>query len=155
MTRRRKAHVVTATVLAAASALVVLRRERASPAAEATPQSTIYSMLDTARDGDVDEYLAWYTGQMEASLKQAVAESGVDSFSEYLKKSNAAIKGVALMEPQVVNEAEVKVRVEYVYQDRNEVQQFYLEKRGGEWKIARVDSAERIKTLIPYGTPVQ
>jgi len=30
-----------------------------------------------------------------------------------------------------------------------------LEKTTGGWKIARVDSAERVKTLVPYGTPVQ
>jgi hypothetical protein len=31
----------------------------------------------------------------------------------------------------------------------------YLERTPAGWKIARVDSAERIKTLVPYGTPVQ
>ncbi len=31
----------------------------------------------------------------------------------------------------------------------------YLEKSGLVWKIARVDAAQRIKTLVPYGTPVQ
>ena len=31
----------------------------------------------------------------------------------------------------------------------------YLEKINGVWKITRVDSAERVKTLVPYGTPVQ
>ena len=32
---------------------------------------------------------------------------------------------------------------------------FFLEKAPGGWKIARVDSTERVKTLVPYGTPVQ
>ena len=40
------------------------------------PQDAIYVMLDAARAGDVRKYLAAYTGQMEASLKQAVSESG-------------------------------------------------------------------------------
>ena len=62
---------------------------------------------------------------------------------------------MALQEPQALTDREVKVRVEYVYQDRNEVQQMYLEKSGNNWKITRVDSAERIKTLVPYGTPVR
>jgi hypothetical protein len=47
------------------------------------------------------------------------------------------------------------VRVEYVYQDRNEAQTMYLEKASSGWKITRVDGAERVKTLVPYGTPVQ
>jgi hypothetical protein len=45
--------------------------------------------------------------------------------------------------------------VEYVYQDRNEAQIMHLEKAGNDWKIARVDGAERVKTPVPYGTPVQ
>jgi len=31
----------------------------------------------------------------------------------------------------------------------------YLEKQSGIWKIVQVDSTERVKTLVPYGTPVQ
>ena len=64
-------------------------------------------------------------------------------------------KGIAISEPQPVTDREVKVRVEYVYQDRNEAQTMYLEKDAGSWKISRVDGAERVKTLVPYGTPVQ
>ena len=59
------------------------------------------------------------------------------------------------MEPQPLSDPEVKARVEYVFQDRNEAQYFYLDKMSGGWKIARVDSSERVKTLVPYGTPVQ
>jgi hypothetical protein len=35
------------------------------------------------------------------------------------------------------------------------MQKMYLEKHGDRWKIARVDGAERVKTLVPYGTPVE
>jgi hypothetical protein len=72
-----------------------------------------------------------------------------------LKDSNAAIKGVAISEPQQLTDTQVKVRVEYVYQDRNEAQMMYLEKQSGIWRITQVDSTERVKTLVPYGTPVQ
>ncbi len=44
--------------------------------------------------------------------------------------------------------------MEYVYKDRNEVQFVYLQKEGANWKIYRVDGAERIKTLVPYGSAV-
>jgi hypothetical protein len=92
---------------------------------------------------------------METSLKQSIAEQGEVAFAKYLQETNAPIKGIAITEPQVLTDREVKARVEYVYQDRNEVQFFYLEKQGKLWKIARLDSAERVKTLVPYGTPVQ
>ena len=110
-------------------------------------------MLDAAREGNVNKYLASYSGQMETSLRQAITES--PDFGKYLKDSNAAIKGVAIMEPEQVNDREVKARVEYVFQDRNEVQSMFLDKTSSGWKIVRVDSAERVKTLVPYGTPVR
>jgi hypothetical protein len=44
--------------------------------------------------------------------------------------------------------------VEYVYRDRNEVQFVYMKKEPPTWRIYQVDGAERIKTLVPYGSPV-
>jgi hypothetical protein len=156
---KRKAQIVTIAVLACVVGVVIVKRWRPAiapgPVAkeEAAPQDAIYAMLDAAREGDVNKYIASYTGQMETSLKQAIAES--PDFSKYLKDSNAAIKGVAIAEPQQTGDREMKARVEYVFQDRNEVQFMFLEKTPQGWRIARVDSAERVKTLVPYGTPVQ
>jgi hypothetical protein len=158
-TNRRKARILTIVVLACVIGAVVVKRMRpyiaARPAVnqETAPQDAIYAMLDAAREGDVGRYIASYTGQMETSLRQAIAES--PDFSKYLKDSNAAIKGVAIADPQQVSNGEVKARVEYVFQDRNEVQFMFLEKTPRGWRIARVDSAERVKTLVPYGTPVK
>jgi hypothetical protein len=120
---------------------------------EATPQDAIYAMFDASRSGDVKKYLASYTGEMAQSLQRARAES--QDFAKYLRDSNTALQGIAVMEPQPQSDREVKVRVEYVYQDRNEAQFFYLNKTAGVWKIARVEAAERVKTIIPYGTPVE
>jgi len=163
MSKDRKAQIVTIAILVAALTVVLGRKVGwklpvslpARAAAEVTPQDTIYAMLDAAREGSIRKYLGSYTGQMEAALKQSIAEQGDPSFVEYLKNSNAPIKGIAITEPQQLTDSEVKVRVEFVYQDRNEVQYMYLDKVAGSWKIARVDSTERAKTLVPYGTPVQ
>jgi hypothetical protein len=164
VSKSRKAQAVTIAVLAVAVGIVVVRKNPGSvPTSiqlpqkpeDPTPQDGVYAMLDAAREGNVSAYLACYSGQMETALKQSISETTPEKFAEYLKQSNAAIKGVALMEPQPLTDREVKVRVEYVYQDRNEVQVVYLEKFGKVWKISRVDSADRVKTLVPYGTPVQ
>lgn len=162
MTRRRKARLVTLLVLAAALALVALRRAgwdprplfSRAPRAEPAPQDAVYAMLDAAREGHVRKYLAAYTGQMEAALRQTLAEKGEAAFAAYLRQSHAPIKGIAILEPLPITDREVRLRVEYVYQDRNEAQTMYLENLSGAWKIARVEAAERVKTLIPYGTPV-
>jgi hypothetical protein len=158
MTKERKATLATLLILAAALGVVIGRKIDWRPAvakAELSPQDAVYAMLDAARRGNVQEYLASYSGQMEAALKQAIAEKTEAGFAKYLQEFNAPIKGIAITEPQPLSEREVKVRVEFVYQERNEAQTMYLEKVAGGWKIARLDSTDRVKTLIPYGTPVQ
>ena len=167
MSRERKIQIVTIAVLLLALAGGALRKVRWSwlrpaslgvPAAQSKagqdPQDAIYAMLAAARAGDVQAYLSNFTGDLRASLAQTQAESGQNGFANYLVQSNAAIKGVAVSDPEMIGEREAKVRVEYVYQDRNEVQLAYLEKSGAVWKIARTDGMARGQTLIPYGTPV-
>src|ERR1700732_3156668 len=147
MKKSRKAQVATLALLLAAAGFAIVRNRPSSIAGQG-PQDTVYAMLNAAKAGDVKAYLASYTGQMEASLRQTLT-------ANYLKDSHAAIKGVAVSDPQKITDLEAKVRVEYIYQDRNEVQMVYLEKGPDGWKISRVDSDERVQTLIPYGTPMK
>jgi hypothetical protein len=91
---------------------------------------------------------------MKDQLAETLKESGTANFADYLKTSNASVQGVALSPPQTVTAGLAKVRVEYVYRDRNEVQFVYLSRSSSGWKISRVDGAERIKTLVPFGTAV-
>ena len=157
MSKDRLAKVITISLMAGAIAFFVMRRPGALAPLQPkrTPQDTIYAMLDAARAGDSKAYLSQYTGPMQASLRQVELEKGTIAFSGYLRSSIAEIKGIALNEITAASDREARIRVEYIYQDRNEAQVAYLEKVSGEWKIARVDGAERVKTLVPYGTPVQ
>ena len=159
MTKERKTHLITIAVAILALGIALGQKDGwrfGHPAkVPASPQDAIYGMLDAARNGNVAAYLASYTGGLAAGLSESIRESTEAGFAKYLRDSNAAIKGVAVGEPQPVSDGEVSVRVEYVYQDRNEAQIMHLEKAGNDWKIARVDGAERVKTLVPYGTPVQ
>lgn len=118
------------------------------------PRDTIYAMLDAARDGDVAAYIDCYGGEMTRRLEQSRDEMTREGFAKYLRDRNAEIKGIAINEPEQASDSRVRVRVEYVYEDRNEAQLVYLEKTGGDWKIVGLDSAERVPTLVPYGTPV-
>ena len=160
MKKERKTQILTVLILAVVVGLAVIRQTggwwplpgfKRQP--DPTPQDVIYSMLDAARAGDVKKYLASYAGPLAQSLKQTAGES--PDFAGYLRDSNAALKGVAVSDPELLSDNAAKARVEYVYQDRNEVQYFYLDKTPSGWKIARVDSADRVKTLEPYGTPVK
>ena len=158
MKQQRKAQVLTIGALALALGIAIGRKQISRSSAEAlssAAQDAIYAMLDASRAGDVRAYLASYTGQIRTTLEQSVRETGQEGFSRYLKDSNLAIKGVAVSDPEPLSSREMKIRLEYVYQDRNEAQTMYLERTGSDWKITRVDGSERVKTLIPYGTPVQ
>jgi hypothetical protein len=168
MTQQRKARYLTIAVVAVvailaagqqlhwrlpAGALSIRRAQRSQPP---EPSDAIYEMLDAARSGDAAAYLGCFTGQMAAALRQSQAEMGTAAFAQYLINSNQEIKGAAVSDPVPLTDREARVRVEYIYPDRNEVQQVGLERdSGGVWRIARVDSTERAKTLIPYGTPVK
>ena len=164
MRKDRRAQLVTLLVLLAALGIAVARKPgwrlplaSAGQAAQAsqTPQGAIYAMLAAARTGDVKAYLASYTGPMEAALRQSLAETTEPRFAEYLRDSQTSIKGVAVSDPQKTGDLEAQVLVELIYQDRNEAQTMYLTKTPGGWKITRADTDERVKTLIPYGTPVR
>ena len=156
MTRHHTAQLVTVLVLVAALAIGLARKSGWRTAkAPPEPQDAVYAMLAAARAGDVKAWLACYTGEMQATLRQTVKESTEPGFAKYLRDTHAAIKGVAVSDPQRIGEQEATLRVEYIYQDRNEAQIVSLEKGPAGWKIARADTADRVPSLIPYGTPVK
>jgi hypothetical protein len=130
-------------------------RERArTPGEESTPTSAIWRMLDAARAQDPERYLGCYTDEMERSLRQNLQDMGPARFRDYLARSQRQLKGIAVSPPQTISADERRLSIEYVYGDRNEVQPVYLRRVGKDWKIFRVEGAERVKTLVPYGTPV-
>ena len=112
-------------------------------------------MLDAVREGNLPKYLEAHTGAMEASLRRAAAEIGEARLLASLQEKNAPVKGIAIQEPERLSDRESKARVEYIFENRNEVQIVYLEKTGERWKIARVENAQRIEPVVPYGTPVK
>lgn len=163
MKTERVAQMVTVAVLAVALVLVAGRNQRwrlpslrAVAQAEGTgPQDAVYAMLDAARAGNVQAYLASFSGAQEARLRQSISDSSPVRFGTYLQEMNSAVKGVAVTAPETVGPNQVRVRVEYVYQDRSEAQTMLVEKSGRAWKIVDVSAAERVRVIVPYGTPVE
>lgn len=165
MTKPTQAKIVTGLVLAGVVALVAYQRGGLelgdSPAAvfrsrekAAEPRDTIYRMLDAGAEGDVEAYIDCYAGETASQLTQSVEEMTAEGFANYLVDRNQAVKGIAINEPEETSENAVKVRVEYVYEDRNEAQTLYLNRLEGDWKIVEVDDAQRVPTVVKYGTPV-
>ena len=160
MTRERKAQIATVAILAAALVLVGARRGGWKPSSvmqstlPATPQDTVYRMMDAARDGDVKKYIECYTGAMQSSLRQVVTEKGEAALADYIRGFNSVVKGVAIQEPQTMADGRICLRADFVYSDRNETQVLYLTQAGG-WKIEKQETAQGTNTVVRYGTPVE
>jgi hypothetical protein len=119
-----------------------------------TPEDTVYGMLDAARAGDPGLYLDTFSGPLQQQIQQAIRESGKTQFAAYLSAQSSSFQSVALSVADQPSDVEARLRVEYVYANRNEVQSFHLKKSGGRWKIVGISGTDLIKTLIPYGTAV-
>ena len=99
----------------------------------ANPEDAIYAMLDAARTGNTESYLNAFSGPMHDQLRQVASESADSKFAEYLTAQNAAFQGVAVSVVDQPSDTEAQVRVEYVYSNRNEIQNFCLKKERSKW----------------------
>ena len=122
--------------------------------AEDAISAGVYATMNAARAGDVNRYLAGYTGPMRVALQRSLDDSGSAAFARYLRSLDAGVKGLAVW-VESSGEREAKARVEWVYQERNSVQFVYLEKESGAWRIARTEDDQTVKAAIPYGTPIR
>lgn len=162
MTSAVRTRVATAFVVAVLAGVVLFREGKlsmpslpsAQSRAEPQPQDAVYRMLDAIRDGDLKTYLDSHTGSAAESLRRTVEEMGEAKLIEALQRQNKPLKGIAVNEPERISPTQAKTRVEYVFADRNEVQTVLFENVRGTWRISRVDGAERIRTIVPYGTSV-
>lgn len=120
----------------------------------ASAQDAVYNMLDAARAGDTSVYVDTFSGPLQQQVQQVVREGGKAQFAGYLTRQSSSFQSVALSVADQPSDAEARIRVEYVYVNRNEVQVFHLRKIGFRWKIVGVSSTDLTKTLIPWGTAV-
>jgi hypothetical protein len=120
----------------------------------AGPEDTVYGMLDAARAGDTTVYVDTFAGSLQQQIQQLIRESGRKQFASYLTGQSSSFQSVALSVADQPSDVEARLRVEYIYANRNEVQIFHLKKSGGRWKIIGISGTDQVKTLIPYGTAV-
>lgn len=119
-----------------------------------TPEDAVYGMLDAAHAGDTQAYVSAFAGTLRQQIEQVIRESGKTQFATYLAGQSSSFQSVALTVTDQPSDEEARLRVEYVYVNRNEVQTLHLRKNAGQWKIVGISGTDQIKTLIPYGTAV-
>jgi hypothetical protein len=120
----------------------------------ATPEDTVYRMLDAARAGNTAVYVDTFSGPLQQQIQQVIRESGKTQFAAYLTGQSLSFQSVALSVTDQPSNLEARLRVEYIYTNRNEVQTYHVRRFGSRWKIVGISGTDLAKTLIPYGTAV-
>lgn len=118
------------------------------------PESIVWTMTDAWRAGDVRKYLDCFADPLRAKLQRTADEMGAAKFAEFLKKTNAEVKGLAISGTTASVTDECEVPLEFVYKEKNETQPHLVRKINGTWRIVDVKGTARIPTLVPYGTEV-
>ncbi len=153
--KQRLPAIITALLIIGAIAFFAKRNQMTSTGrSPATPEDVIWRMSDAAREGNVAAYLDCFSGALRQNLQRAVAEMGEAQFSQYLKRLNSEMTGIAVSDFEQINESEAALRVEFVFRGRNEAQKHHFKLVNGAWKIEKLDGAEQIKPLMPYGADV-
>src|SRR5580698_10117700 len=102
-------------------------RSRSTPA---TPEDTVYGMLDAARAGNTAVYVDTFSGPLQQQIQQVIRETGRTQFATYLTGQSSSFQSIALSVADQPSDVEARLRIEYVYANRNEVQTFHLRKSG-------------------------
>lgn len=156
--KKRFPAILTAVLLLAAL-LVLAQRERwrawsNQPIASAGPEDVIWQMSDAAREGQAQAYLACFSGELRTRLQKTASEMGEAKFTAYLQQLNQAVTGIAVSDLEQSDADTAKLRVEFALRGKNEAQTHHFKRLNGQWTIERVDEAEQVKVLIPYGATV-
>lgn len=121
-----------------------------------SPEQCIQRMFAAAEQGDVDAYLACFTGPERTRLEGELADQSRRDFADALQNAVATLKGRAVFapDPQQPLGDTAEIDVERVYATRTERQTYRLVRQRGRWQIYQVQTAEAYQPAKPYGTPV-
>jgi len=145
---------IAAFGLAALLVVVFLGLRRGGVATVSTPEEAVRRMFEFGSKGDVGGYIGCFDEDLAARLKADAERMGRAKFGAYLKKRNSPVKGMAFSDVRKTRDDEVRMKVEWVFLDRNEVQLFTLRRVRGKWKIKDMSDPKYVKPLVPYGTKV-
>lgn len=144
----------TLTLLAAA---IYFGSSRPEPAAApaASPAECIERMFAAAERGDVEAYLACFTGAELRRLSTEREAQPRERFAAALVESVRPLKGRAINGPSNVFDGDrAQLEIERIYEHHGERQSYAFRRETGGWRIDSVGAVERFQQAIPYGTPV-
>ena len=144
------APVLTGCLIAAALYLSYRREHALSEG----PESAVWRILEESKAGNVAGYLDCFAGKTREQLESTAMGMTRPAFSDYLKKSSAGVKGVAVYEIRPVDKGHATLTVEYVFENQNERQRLNLRFDQGRWRVESTEGSQHVQPLVPYGKPV-
>ena len=139
------------TILVCAGAFLALRR-----GANLSPEEVIRSCFAAAKAGDSRAYFSCFGQDLLKQLRGARHESGEAIFSQGLRERAERTLGLAYSRrDDASDDIQVAVfEVETVFAERNERQEYRLQRTRGRWRITDIGPATSLTMPVPYGTPV-
>jgi hypothetical protein len=111
-------------------------------------------MFLAAEQGDVEAYLACFTGQQRKRLLTELDAQGTAGFATSLKEAVRTLKGRAISGSGAAAADRATLTVERIYSRHAERQSYDFVHEAAGWRIESVGPVEEFQPPIPYGTPV-
>ena len=108
--------------------------------------------MEATKAGDVEAYLASFSGSLKDRFNREVAEQGREAFAARLRETATTRKSHALFAPEAEGPEGARLVVESVYPDRNERQTFRVEQLDGRWLITGLETARSHQPASKFGT---
>jgi hypothetical protein len=141
------------TLVLVLGALWCGRLASAPASSAATPGECIDRMFAAGESGDVDAYLACFTGDQRVQLDRELAAQPRERFARGLVAAIEPLKGRAIVH-ESASAVTAEITIERVYAHRNDLQLYHLQCQDGRWRIGSVRAVQAVQPPVPYGTPV-
>ncbi len=153
---RRLAAGVALIVIVVVAFLAQSESEEDSSREQAVAESadaTIERMLAHARDGDVEAWLACFSGTARTQREARLEITGREQFSGQLQADAESLKSFAASDWRLSG-SEAVLHLEKVFADRSEKWRITLQESGSVWVIVKETRLDEFAPDIPYGTQV-
>ena len=103
-----------------------------------TPENTILRVIKAAEEGDCAKYTSCFCEDLKTLLEKRTEGMGEEVFKQRILKSYRDITGIAIREKTIIDEDELDLKVELVFEDSDEMKIYSFKRIRDEWKIKKI-----------------